>query len=121
MIEQEGLINLCEWHTEYYDLTHETRVSMYASISFDASVWEFWPAILNGATIYMAAEKQETGFDNLLDWIHEKEINQVFLPTAACKFLQKSGKEINPNIKILTGGDTLGTFDDVPFTLYNNY
>ncbi|CAM1358285.1 Lichenysin synthetase A [Tenacibaculum sediminilitoris] len=121
MVEQSGLINLCDWHTEYYGLTYESKVSMYASISFDASVWEFWPAILNGATIYMSAEKQRTGFDNLIDWIHEKEIDQVFLPTAVCKFLQQSGKEINPNVKILTGGDTLGTLEDVPFTLYNNY
>ncbi|WP_281322334.1 non-ribosomal peptide synthetase [Flavobacterium aestivum] len=121
MMEQAGLINLCEWHAEYYDLTHKSKVSMLASISFDASIWEFWPAILQGATVYMAAKKQETGFDNLIDWIHEKEINQVFLPTAACKFLKQSGKEINPNIKILTGGDTLGNFEKVPFTLYNNY
>ncbi|MRX41949.1 amino acid adenylation domain-containing protein, partial [Flavobacterium sp. LC2016-23] len=121
MIEQAGLINLCEWHAEYYGVTHQSRVSMFASISFDASVWEFWPAILQGAAVYMAAEKQETGFDNLIDWIHEKEIDQVFLPTAACKFLIQSGKEINPNIKILTGGDTLGNLEKVPFTLYNNY
>ena len=121
MIEQESLLHLCEWHESYYEVNADSRITMYCSISFDASVWELWPTLLSGARIYMAAKKQESGFNNFIDWVTEEGITHTFLPTAICKYLIQSGKEVPSNLKVLTGGDDLGTLEAVPFTIYNNY
>ncbi len=42
MIEHQSLINLCRWHQSCFEVGQNDNSSIYASISFDAFVWELF-------------------------------------------------------------------------------
>ncbi|MEG0121385.1 MAG: AMP-binding protein, partial [Pseudomonas sp.] len=50
-----GLSNHMQWMQECLQLTPADRVLQKTAISFDASVWEFWLPLMNGAQLVLAS------------------------------------------------------------------
>ena len=59
MIEHKSLVNLCFYQKNKYNLNEKDNISLYSSFSFDACVWEIWPSLICGATIYIINDKEE--------------------------------------------------------------
>lgn len=49
LIEHHSLANLVDWHGTTYAVTDRDRATLLASPAFDASVWETWAYLANGA------------------------------------------------------------------------
>src|ERR1019366_4333139 len=49
LISHGAICNTIRWLLDYTGLNADDRVISIASFSFDASVWEFWPALFVGA------------------------------------------------------------------------
>ncbi len=121
MISQQSLVNLCYWHKKEYDVKEKSRATLYAGISFDASIWEMAPYLLSGSTLYpLNDENIRLNISKLCSYLNENSISHAYLPTTICHNLIHGGEELK-DIKILTGGDTLKLKKAPRFQLYNNY
>ncbi|QUI24146.1 amino acid adenylation domain-containing protein [Vallitalea pronyensis] len=119
MIEHKALSNLCHWHNTYYAVTESDRASKYAGFGFDASVWEIFPYLVKGASLYIIDKETRLDIYTLNDFFEENHISIGFLPTQ----MYEGFKEIdNKSLRILlTGGDKLKDYKEGPYQVYNNY
>ena len=120
MIEQRNLINLCEWHIKEYGITESDRATQYASIGFDACVWEIWPYLISGAMLFVIPNDLRVDIKRLNDFFNDNDITISFLPTQVCQSFMTLCN--NDSLRILlTGGDKLKSYTDTKYKLVNNY
>ncbi|WP_299258193.1 non-ribosomal peptide synthetase [uncultured Aquimarina sp.] len=122
MIEHKSLSNLCSWHVSEYNLDASSRGSLYAGIGFDASVWEIYPYLLSGGSLYPISN-QEVRYDTglLTGFLRDHEITHAYLPTKICEDLVIQDVVLG-NTKILTGGEALKLPENSNnLKIYNNY
>ncbi|OMD74247.1 MULTISPECIES: non-ribosomal peptide synthetase [Paenibacillus] len=123
-VTHSNLMNLIDWHIKTYSLSQEDRTSQLAGVSFDAAVWEIWPTLLVGGTIYLADEETRLSPQRLQQWLIENHINISFVPTPLAEVLLTFTWPKSTHLRaMLTGGDKLHRFPDIslPFQLVNHY
>lgn len=120
MVEHKSLINLCRWHNEYYEITDFDRSTKYAGFGFDASVWEIFPYLISGATIYIIGEDIKLDICELDKFYKENGITISFLPTQAGEQFANihTGNSLRA---LLVGGDKLKAYNQNNFAIVNNY
>ncbi|MCP4156928.1 MAG: amino acid adenylation domain-containing protein, partial [bacterium] len=121
VIMHRSLVNLCTWHNRYYGITGEDNATQYASIAFDAAVWEIFPYLVKGATIHIIDEKIKLEIQRLSNYYRRENITVSFLPTQFCRQFMEEAGEI-PSLRILlAGGDKLKHYVKQEYKLYNDY
>ncbi|MCU0290223.1 MAG: non-ribosomal peptide synthetase, partial [Acidobacteria bacterium] len=119
MIEHGSLVNLCFWHNAYYSVTSKDRATKYAGFSFDASIWEFFPYLVAGASICMVPEEIALDIEVLNNYYEKQGVSISFLPTPICEqFLTLDNNSLR---LLLTGGDKFQNYLKTNYQLYNNY
>ncbi len=124
LIEHRGLSNLVYWHQRAFHVTSADRATHVAGPAFDASVWELWPYLSAGATVYIADEMTRVSASHLRLWILEHSITISFLPTPlAEQVIGMDWPASCPLRALLTGGDALHKRPppSLPFRVVNNY
>ena len=119
-----NLMNLISWHQSEFKISSEDRASHLASVAFDAAVWEVWPYLTAGASLYLPDESTRLSPEALRDWIVKNEITISFLPTAlAERVIELDWPQAAALRFLLTGADTLHRrpTQELPFELVNNY
>ncbi len=117
MIEHRSLLNLVYWHNQTFDITPKDRASKLAGFGFDASVWEIFPYLASGASLYMVPELLDIA--SLNRFFEDNGITVSFLPTPLCEEFMALG---NRSLRILlTGGDRLKHYRPQGYRLVNNY
>src|ERR1700683_4398380 len=81
-ITHANLSNLVQWHQRRFQIAATDRGTLQSSPGFDAAVWELWPYLTAGASVYVVDESIRPAPEPLRDWIVEKGITITFLPTA---------------------------------------
>ena len=94
MLEHRNLVNLLEFQYRYTNINC-SRVSQFASISFDASFHEIFSALLSGGTLYLIPKETRTDIPALFKIIAANQINTVFLPMSFLKMIFKEEDYIN--------------------------
>jgi amino acid adenylation domain-containing protein len=123
-IQHSGLVNLVTWHQGTYNVEPTDRATQLASSAFDASVWEIWPYLTAGASLYIPNEETRTSLTELLNWLTTKAITICFLPTPLAEVLVDSQLPSGLQLRfLLTGGDKLHQVPQkpLPFCLVNHY
>ncbi len=123
-VEHGSLLNLVAWHQRTYEVTAATRATQIAGTAFDASVWETWPYLTLGATLYLPEEEVRLVPEKLRDWLIDSKITISFLPTPLAEsMLSLEWPEETSLRYLLTGGDQLHHYPakEIPFTLVNHY
>jgi len=123
-ITHANLLNLVQWHQREFQLAATDRGTLQSSPGFDAAVWELWPYLTAGASVYVVDESIRPALEPLRDWIVEKGITITFLPTAVAEGMVNLSWPAQTALRVLlTGADTLRRFPrpDLPFRLVNNY
>lgn len=124
MVPHQGLLNLCFWHQRTFEVTASDRATHLAGTAFDASVWELWPYLSAGASLYLIKPDTLTSAQRLQRWLVKEGITISFLPTPLAETLLQMdwSQEIALRI-LLTGGDRLSLYPsaNLPFQLVNNY
>jgi amino acid adenylation domain-containing protein/non-ribosomal peptide synthase protein (TIGR01720 family) len=119
MVEQRSLLNLVYWHNHYYHVTTEDRATKFASFGFDASVWEVFPYLLAGATLYLIPDDIRYEPQALHRFYEENGITISFLPTQwAEQFMAEENRSLQ---RLLVGGDQLRQVVDRSYQVFNNY
>src|SRR5207244_3131901 len=107
-VSHRNLLNLVSWHVNAYQLTGSDRSTQVARFSFDASVWETWPALASGGALYIAPEEATLSAPELAAWLKANEISVSFLPTPMAEaLLGEIACTDLPLRALLTGGDRL--------------
>ncbi|MCX6316577.1 MAG: amino acid adenylation domain-containing protein [Bacteroidetes bacterium] len=124
-VRANGLLNTVHNYRHIFNLKKGSRMSQVASMSFDASAFEIWPALSFGATLYIAPEKARRDPDTMLNWLIQKKIAYTFqTPHIATRLLQDERFMSEGRVKVCTvAGDVFTYFPDkeLPFKLYNLY
>lgn len=123
-IAHESLSNLVAWHQSAFKVIPPDRASCVARVGFDAAVWEIWPYLTAGASLYIPNEEKLKDPEAFQSWLIACGISISFVPTPmAERLLALRWPADNVLRMMLTGGDTLHTCPsaDLPFLLVNNY
>ncbi|MDZ8080625.1 MAG: amino acid adenylation domain-containing protein [Nostoc sp. DcaGUA01] len=86
-IEHRGLSNLAADQIEVFNLQLSNRILQFASLSFDASIFEIVMALQIGATLYLANKECLLPGKALLQLLCEKAITHVTFPPAVLAVL----------------------------------
>jgi amino acid adenylation domain-containing protein len=123
-ITHANLLNLVRWHQRAFNVTSADLATLQASPGFDAAVWELWPYLTIGASVYVVDDAVRTIPDRLRDWMVATGITISFLPTALAECMVNLSWPPKTGLRVLlTGADTLRRYPPpgLPFALVNNY
>ncbi len=87
MIEHGGVMHLVHAQKEVFDVSPGDNVLQFASINFDASVFEIVMALQSAATLHLANKESLLG-EGLFKYLKEEKINWSVLPPAVLSILQ---------------------------------
>lgn len=123
-ITHGGLLNLVLWHQQEFGITPDDRASQVANLGFDAAVWEVWPYLASGSSVYVADEGIRNDPEALRKWLVSQQITVAFAPTPlAERMIELTWPKQVALRLLLTGGDTLHSYPPatLSFKLVNNY
>lgn len=123
-IEHHSLRNLIQWHQQAFQITENDRATLFASIAFDASVWELWPYLCTGASVHVIPQDIHSSLKHLQSWLIDMHITVSFFPTPLAEQIIVLDWPDDSALRImLTGGDRLHHYPpaSLPFTFVNNY
>ncbi|QIR37151.1 amino acid adenylation domain-containing protein [Tolypothrix sp. PCC 7910] len=124
LVKHESLLNLIFWHQRTFEITPLDKATQLAGTAFDAAVWELWPYLTAGASIYLVTSETLLSPIDLQNWLTSNEITISFLPTPlAEKLLSLKWNESTALRTMLVGGDKLHNYPSafIPFEVVNNY
>jgi amino acid adenylation domain-containing protein len=123
-IAHRNLSNLIAWHLRAFKVDQSTRATFQAGTAFDAAVWEIWPHLAAGATIYIPDESTRMSAQSLRDWLLTNRITISFVSTAIAEQLLDLAWPKETGLRfLLTGADTLHRYPPagLTFAFVNNY
>ena len=125
MIPHRGLLELVCWHQSAFCVSQADRASVLASTAFDASVWELWPYLTAGSSVWFVPADVLEAAEHLPEWLAAERITIAFLPTPLAERLFNQGwpERPGPLRTLLVGGDRLKSWPpaELPFQVVNNY
>jgi amino acid adenylation domain-containing protein len=123
-IAHGNLSNLIAWHLRAFKIDQSTRSTFQAGTAFDAAVWEIWPHLAAGASIFIPDESTRMSPQPLRDWLIANQITISFVSTAIAEQLLDLAWPKETALRfLLTGADTLHRYPppNLPFRFVNNY
>jgi amino acid adenylation domain-containing protein len=108
-IKHKSLVNLIWWHIKEYKVTSNDKASVVSSESFDALIWEIFPYLVTGASLYVIGTENLLNYNKWASCISFHKISIGFLPTPLVNQLLTANRDL-PSTKLrflLTGGDQL--------------
>ncbi|AFZ23112.1 amino acid adenylation enzyme/thioester reductase family protein [Cylindrospermum stagnale PCC 7417] len=124
LIQHSALLNLVFWHLKNFEVKSSDRTTQLAGTAFDAAVWELWPYLVVGASIYLIKSEFLLSPKTLQEQLISQNITVSFIPTPLAEKLCVLAWSNNTALRIiLTGGDRLNHYpsDTLPFKFFNNY
>ncbi|MEQ8464529.1 non-ribosomal peptide synthase/polyketide synthase [Coleofasciculus sp. E1-EBD-02] len=87
MVEHSGLCNLSQAQIQTFGLHSQSRILQFASLSFDASIWEVVMALTAGGTLYLGTQDSLMPGQPLVERLRDYHITHVTLPPSALAVL----------------------------------
>jgi amino acid adenylation domain-containing protein len=88
MLRHRGLSNLTEAQRRAFEIEDGSRILQFSPFSFDASVWETFMALANGATLCLARQETLASGPDLLRLIRDQGVTNVTLPPSVLAVLE---------------------------------
>ena len=83
LIDHQGIRNLTAAQIEAFEVTPESRLLQFASLSFDASASEVFTCLIGGGTLHLAAQEEVMPGAGLQQYLLKHSISIVTLPPSA--------------------------------------
>ena len=122
MLEHRNILAFNAWDVGYEGITPESRFAAYASFGFDAFMLDMYPAILNGADVFVIPESIRLDLEAMDQFINENQITHITMTTQVGR--QFAEISTSPCLRhINTGGEALVPVDMTgkTATLHNLY
>ncbi|MDK2979749.1 MAG: hypothetical protein PWQ55_96 [Chloroflexota bacterium] len=110
LVEHRPLVNFVMSSQRYYQIGPQDRVLQFASLNFDTSAEEIYPALISGATLVMRTRDMLDSLPHFLQRCRDWGITVLDLPTAfwheLVLYLDKSKEALPPDIRlVIIGGE----------------
>ncbi|MGE5342597.1 MAG: amino acid adenylation domain-containing protein [Candidatus Omnitrophota bacterium] len=107
MMHHRGIVSLNKCSRERFGLDESSRVLQFASVSFDASVWEVWMALMNGGTLVLVDTDTIQNYERFVAYINQAGVTVALLPPIYVNHINPDSlKSLNI---LLTGGAAAGS------------
>jgi len=103
MLSQHNLAHFTAWIAPHVQLTEFSRVLQFSPLSFDSSLIDIFPTLIQGAELIVPNEDQRRDPQQLVELIREQRISHAFLPPALLSILPLESPLGLTHL--LTGGD----------------
>ncbi|WP_095051119.1 amino acid adenylation domain-containing protein [Pseudomonas sp. Irchel s3h9] len=107
LLSQANLAHFTAWYADYVQLQAESRVLQFSSLSFDSSLIDIFPTLLEGAELVVPDETQRRDPLQLVALIRRRHLTHAFLPPALLSILPLEQLE---GVQVMTGGDVCEPF-----------
>jgi len=87
MLRHRGLCNLTDAQRRAFGIRPGSRILQFSPFSFDASVWETFMALRNGATLCLARQETLASAQDLVQLLREQRITNATLPPTMLRVL----------------------------------
>jgi amino acid adenylation domain-containing protein len=124
MVEHQHLMHALHGTNCEYEVNLSDRATQVATPAFDASAWEMWAHLTEGASLHILPSHRMVIPDVVIEWLLQEQITDSFLPTALAIAVSDSLMGDLPSLKrLFTGGENLkrAPIHDLPFDLINAY
>ena len=136
MIEHRGLTNLVHNVIEKFEVSEESCVLQFSSLSFDASVWEIFPTLSAGATLQLVKRETILDAESMQLELRQSRITHLLLTPSYLKYIpddltslkaiMTAGEACNPDelkrwlgkVKVFNG---YGPTEDTVCTTFYSY
>ena len=105
LVAHKGLGNLASAQTRLFDVQPDSRILQFASLNFDASVWEIVMAFGSGARLVLGTSESLLPGENLMQLLHDQSITHITLPPSALAVLP--AKKLPALQNIIVAGEAL--------------
>jgi amino acid adenylation domain-containing protein len=122
MLGHKTPISYTTYYRNLHGLTDSDAVTSYAGFSFVVHMFDFYPALISGATVHIISDDIRLDTAAVNRYMHENNITVSFLPTAFGHVF--AVREKNTSLRSLTmAGEMFIPFDEMPsgYTVYNAY
>ena len=103
VVEHRGLYNVVTQTIAIFNITSANRVLQFASISFDASIWQTFMALQAGAELFLASDEDRRSGIGLVTLLQKSRIEIADLPPSLLSVLPPD--EVPDLRTISTGGE----------------
>ena len=107
MVTHGGLSNLAAAQIESFGIRPNSRVVQFASLNFDASIFEICMTLCRGAQLHLASSEQVLVGPALSELLQQQEINVATLPPTVLKQLT-DGDAFRKLETLIVAGETCG-------------
>jgi amino acid adenylation domain-containing protein len=104
MIEHAGICNLSTVQTKAFDMRPESRVLQFASLSFDASVWEIFMTLPAGGRLVMGPQEAMLPGGELEALLRKHEVTTATLPPTVLRVLDERQEKL---AVVIAAGESL--------------
>jgi amino acid adenylation domain-containing protein/FkbM family methyltransferase len=119
IISHKANINMALDQIERFSVRKEDNVLQFASLSFDASVYEMFMALYAGATLVVADKHVVQSTDHFLEYISSNNVSITTLPPAYLRILDIDQLQF---IRVMiTAGEAANVSDAVECSKYMEY
>ncbi|WP_207867043.1 amino acid adenylation domain-containing protein [Pseudomonas sp. 58(2021)] len=108
LLTQANLAHFTAWYADYVQLRAESRVLQFSSLSFDSSLIDIFPTLLEGAELVVPDDNQRRDPLQLVALIRRRQLTHAFLPPALLSILPL--EQLQSVGQIMTGGDVCEPF-----------
>lgn len=120
MLEHGNLMAFCDWARRYYQMDENTKSAAYASYGFDANMFDTYPVLTAGGTLYIIDEAIRLDLIRLQEYYNENKITHSLITTQVGR--QFAMMEGTVTMKHLTvGGEKLVPLNPPDYYLHNAY
>lgn len=107
LLSQANLAHFTAWYADYVQLQAQSRVLQFSSLSFDSSLIDIFPTLLEGAELVVPDDTQRRDPLQLVALIRRRQLTHAFLPPALLSILPLEQLE---GVQVMTGGDVCEPF-----------
>ncbi|MEV6118891.1 AMP-binding protein, partial [Streptomyces sp. NPDC052109] len=104
LVSHAGVASLVAGQRRRLGVGAGARVGQYGSVGFDAFAWEWFMALLTGATLVVVPPERRLG-EALPSFLAERAVTHVALPQAVLATLDEAS--IGEDVVLVTGGEAL--------------
>lgn len=106
LVKHTGIISLSLFFKERLHITDSDRIVQFASISFDASVWEIFMALLTGAQLHILSKDIVNDYNKFTEYLNQNGITAATLPPPY--LVNMNPEEVRSLKKLITAGSRIG-------------